>query len=125
MNLPTRNARTGLVIFSTIVLSAGGNAITCSYDKAGDLLRRPVAPGLYTFNQQGTGIAAAFSLRVASGGTQTRDLLVEGDTLEPKPVDLGPAGDRVYLELFGAGMRGSPRAQRRRWEASRWTRSAR
>jgi len=65
-----------------------------------------VSPGLYSANQQGTGVAAAFFLRIAADGARTQELLFNPATFAAVPVNLGSAGDQVYLLLFGTGVRG-------------------
>lgn len=57
-----------------------------------------VAPGLFTATASGQGLAAAVVFRVREDGSQS---------YEPvgRPIDLGPPSDRVYLVLFGTGIR--------------------
>jgi len=64
-----------------------------------------VAPGLYTANFSGTGVAAAFFLHVAADGTRTPGVLYDPSTLVSTPIDLGAGGDSVFLEMFGTGFR--------------------
>ena len=74
------------------------------------------APGLFTANANGSGVAAGFSLRVAADGTKTTGLLYElnaGATgYVEKPLSLGPEGEQVYLLLYGTGIRGAGGAER-------------
>ena len=65
-----------------------------------------VAPSLYAANAQGTGVAAAFFLRVAAGGSRAQNLIFNPATGASVPIDLGPEGDQVFLLLFGTGVRG-------------------
>ena len=65
----------------------------------GQLQVAAVAPGLFTANGSGSGVAAAVAVRVASDGTET----VEAATA----IDLGAPTDQVILELFGTGIRGA------------------
>jgi uncharacterized protein (TIGR03437 family) len=60
-----------------------------------------VAPALFTLNA--AGLAAAYVIRVRQGN----------QTMEPisDPIDLGPAGDQVYLSLFGTGIRSAAAGQ--------------
>ena len=51
-------------------------------------------------------MAAAYSLRVAADGSRAQELIFNPATGAAVPVDLGPAGDQVYLLLFGTGIRG-------------------
>ena len=64
-----------------------------------------VAPGIYTANQQGTGVAAAFFLLVKANGDRIQDLIFDVNTRAPVPVSLGEEGDQLFLILFGTGMR--------------------
>ncbi|MCP5111989.1 MAG: hypothetical protein GY953_14265, partial [bacterium] len=77
----------------------------------GSLRIRRVAPALFSANGNGEGVAAAVALKVAADGTQTSQLVFDGSAPEGQrssaPVDLGEAGDQVYLLLFGTGLRGS------------------
>jgi uncharacterized protein (TIGR03437 family) len=68
-----------------------------------------VAPALFTANASGQGVAAALILRVRPDGTQTFEPVARFDPAQnrfvPIPIDLGPAGDQVYLILYGTGIR--------------------
>jgi uncharacterized protein (TIGR03437 family) len=70
-----------------------------------------VAPGLYTANASGSGVAAGFSLRVAANGTPTVEYLFDPakplGSRVPVPVDLGTQSDQVFLSLNGTGFRGA------------------
>ena len=69
-----------------------------------------VAPGLFSANASGSGLAAAVVLRVKADGTQTYEPVAIFDPTQNKlvarPIDMGPEGERVYLTLFGTGIRG-------------------
>jgi uncharacterized protein (TIGR03437 family) len=70
----------------------------------------PVAPGLFTANSTGQGVAAAQSIRVHADGTQEAPQNVAvfdtGQNLwVPAPIDLGEPTDAVYLLLYGTGIR--------------------
>lgn len=69
-----------------------------------------VFPGLFSANADGRGVAAAQTLRVKADGSQVwEDVFVT----EPsgrrvaRPIDLGPAGEQVFLILYGTGFRGA------------------
>lgn len=69
-----------------------------------------VAPGLFSANGDGRGVAAAAAVRVASDGSRTA---LEVSRLDPflqryvtVPLDLSGDRDPVYLTLFGTGFRG-------------------
>ncbi len=68
-----------------------------------------VAPGLFTANANGQGVAAAVALRVKAGGAQTFELIARLDTTINRfvttPIDLGPLGEQVFLILYGTGIR--------------------
>ncbi|MEZ5396948.1 MAG: hypothetical protein R2724_29775 [Bryobacterales bacterium] len=65
-----------------------------------------VAPGLFSANASGAGVAAAAAVRVAQDGTQTPiDVLQGSSPVAGAPIDLGPEGEQVVLLLFGTGFR--------------------
>ena len=76
----------------------------------GTLRINDVAPSLFAANANGQGVAAAVALRVAADGTQTSQLVFDGTAPEGSrtaiPIDLGPEGERIFLLMFGTGMRG-------------------
>ncbi len=68
-----------------------------------------VAPGLFSANGVGRGVAAASAVRIARNGTETP---MDVARLEPAlgrylpvPLDLGERSDRVYVRLHGTGIR--------------------
>jgi uncharacterized protein (TIGR03437 family) len=70
-----------------------------------------VAPGLFAANADGRGVAAALVQRVKAGSsTPVYEEIVTRDAATnrfvPKPNDLGPDGEQVFLELYGTGIRG-------------------
>ena len=69
-----------------------------------------VAPGLFSANLDGTGPAWAFAIRVDSSGAQSTAPLADFDASAGSrvsvPLNLGPEGDQVYLQMFGTGIRG-------------------
>ena len=85
---------------SLVVRTAGGATIRGAIDI------EPVAPGLFSAQQNGEGVAAALYLRVAGDGSRTQELLFDPSTLAAAPVDLGSDSDAVYLLLYGTGIRG-------------------
>ncbi|MGH9831525.1 MAG: hypothetical protein ACREBD_04105 [Blastocatellia bacterium] len=68
-----------------------------------------VAPGLFTANATGQGVAAAVALRIKADGTQSFEPVAEFNAAQnrfvSRPIDLGPASDQVFLILFGTGIR--------------------
>jgi len=75
----------------------------------GDVLVDNVAPGLFSANANGQGVAAAVAIHVKSDATQTNELVFGCGTVAGScatvPIDLGPATERVYLLLYGTGIR--------------------
>jgi uncharacterized protein (TIGR03437 family) len=75
----------------------------------GNVLGPSVAPGLFSANADGKGAAAANVLRVKGDGTQTYEPVAQYDPAQqkwvPLPIDLGPETDKVYLILYGTGIR--------------------
>ncbi len=76
---------------------------------SGVAIIRVVAPGLFTANADGQGVVAAIALRVKADGSQSYEPVAQFDAAQnrfvPRPLDLGPEGDQVYLLLFGTGIR--------------------
>jgi uncharacterized protein (TIGR03437 family) len=69
-----------------------------------------VAPSLFASNASGKGLAAAVLLRVKADGTQSFEPVARFDTATsafvPVPIDFGVATDRLFLLLYGSGIRG-------------------
>jgi uncharacterized protein (TIGR03437 family) len=65
----------------------------------------PVAPSIFTLNADG--LAAAYITRVRPGQPPVNEPLftLQNGTPVARPIDLGPAGDQVYLILYGTGVR--------------------
>jgi uncharacterized protein (TIGR03437 family) len=68
-----------------------------------------VAPGLFSANATGKGVAAAVVLRIKADGTQVYEPVAAFNQAQnqfvPVPIDLGEADDQVFLVLFGTGLR--------------------
>jgi len=67
-----------------------------------------VAPGLFSANSDGQGVAAAYAVRVRNGAQTIEDIFEYNAALNKfisKPLDLGPSGDVVVLVFFGTGIR--------------------
>jgi uncharacterized protein (TIGR03437 family) len=64
-----------------------------------------VSPGLFELNA--SGLAAAWVLPVVSGVAQNLQSVYEvtSSGVVPLPINLGPSGEQVYLELYGTGIR--------------------
>ncbi len=99
----------GTAVGEATVSVLGGGSIVAS----GNLQVAPVAPALFAANSDGRGPAAALALRVRPDSSQTYEPVVQFDQAQNSfvslPIDLGPESDRVFLILFGTGIRfGSP-----------------
>jgi endo-1,4-beta-xylanase len=68
-----------------------------------------VAPGLYTLDASGRGLAAAFVQRIKADGARSTEAVGRYDPAQGKwvaiPIDLGAETDQVFLELYGTGLR--------------------
>jgi uncharacterized protein (TIGR03437 family) len=94
---------TGLGPALVTVTSASGNIATDKVQIA------QVAPGLFSADGTGRGLAAAVVLRVKADGKQSYEPIGQFDPVQSKfvalPIDLGGASDQVFLILFGTGLR--------------------
>ncbi len=88
---------------TSITIIAGTGQIS-----TGSILVESVAPGLFSANGNGLGVAAAVALRVRNG-VQTFDPVARFDQGQnqfvPVQIDLGPTTDQVFLVLFSTGIR--------------------
>ena len=89
---------------ATITVTREDGIVDGSFSATIDIAR--VAPALFSADATGSGVAAALFLREAGDGTRTEDLIYDPDTLAAVPIALGSAEDRVFLLLFGTGIRG-------------------
>ena len=91
----------------TLIRSDGSEA-------AGKIVIEAVSPGIFTANGSGQGVPAALAVHVPQEGELTREFTFEMDaetgSFVPAPLDLGPRGEQVILELFGTGLRGANQA---------------
>lgn len=89
---------------ATIIVTGGDGAVS-----TGALNIANVAPGMFTANSSGQGVAAAVLLRVKENGAQIFEPIAQFDQAQnkfvPIPIDLGPATDQLFLILYGTGMR--------------------
>jgi len=76
----------------------------------GTLQIAAVAPGLFSIDGSGPGVAAAQAVRTSAGGTETSVTVFQcggaAGTCVAVPIDLGPPTDTVTLVLYGTGIRG-------------------
>ncbi|MGH9852991.1 MAG: SBBP repeat-containing protein, partial [Blastocatellia bacterium] len=68
-----------------------------------------VAPGMFSANSDGQGVASGVALRIKADGSQSFEPISQFDSGQNKfvavPIDLGPDTDQVFLILFGTGIR--------------------
>jgi uncharacterized protein (TIGR03437 family) len=90
---------------ATITVSAAGSVAAM-----GTVAVTAVAPGLFSANEDGKGVAAATALLAHSDGSQTSEAVFQCGSAAGSCVatllSLGAASDQLYLSLFGTGMRG-------------------
>jgi uncharacterized protein (TIGR03437 family) len=68
-----------------------------------------VSPALFSANANGEGVAAANLLRVRNGQASYEPVASLNQStrrFEPLPLQFGPEGDRLFLVLYGTGVRG-------------------
>jgi uncharacterized protein (TIGR03437 family) len=89
---------------ATVVVHSGAGILA-----TGSTLVEAVAPGVFSANASGAGVAAAVAVRVKADGSQTPVAVfrcgAEPGSCVPEPIDLGPPAERVYLSLYGTGIR--------------------
>ncbi|MBI1761409.1 MAG: hypothetical protein HYR56_08240 [Acidobacteria bacterium] len=89
---------------ATLIINSGDGAVS-----TGTMQIARVMPGLFAANSNGMGVAAALVLRVKADGSQVYELVATYDAAQqrfvPLPLSLGPAGEQLYLILFGTGAR--------------------
>ncbi len=87
---------------TTILVTSGDGTVS-----AGTVNIAQVAPGLFTADSSGRGIAAALILRIRESGEQIYEEVSRFDPGQNRyvhvPIDLGPPSDQVFLILFGTG----------------------
>jgi uncharacterized protein (TIGR03437 family) len=68
-----------------------------------------VAPGLFSANANGQGVAAAVIFRRRADGSESFEPVARFDQAQGRfvaaPIDLGPETDQVFLILYGVGFR--------------------
>jgi uncharacterized protein (TIGR03437 family) len=89
---------------ATITIVRGGNTVGSS-----SITIEAIAPALFTANSNGQGVPAAVVFRRNAAGQDSYEAAVRLNTTtnryEAAPIDLGPAGDQVFLIGFGSGFR--------------------
>ncbi|HLJ44811.1 MAG TPA: cellulase family glycosylhydrolase [Bryobacteraceae bacterium] len=95
--------------YQTAVKDADGNILG-----NGNLELALIFPGLFAFNGNGTGVAAAVIIRTKADGTQTTEPVAQFDNSKnmwvPLPIDFGDPTDQLSLVLYGTGFRNFSKA---------------
>jgi uncharacterized protein (TIGR03437 family) len=95
----------GTTTGTAIVTMTSGNTIVA----AGTVQITAVAPGLFSFEATGRGVAAGEAVRFRGGVLQAEARLARFDSSQnkwiPIPVDLSFTTDQVFLILYGTGIR--------------------
>jgi uncharacterized protein (TIGR03437 family) len=95
---------TATVTIHSVTASQNGAAVA-----SGNVLIAPVAPGVFSADGSGQGLAAAVVLRIKGDGTYSYDQIAQFDSTQQRfvavPIDLGPPTDQVFLVLLGTGIR--------------------
>lgn len=90
---------------ATVTITSGNGDLS-----VGTVLISAAAPGIFTANASGAGVAAAVVLRVKANGQQVFEVASElnpqTNRYVPVPIDLGPEGEQVFLVTFATGVRG-------------------
>ena len=89
---------------ATITITNGAGEVS-----TGTVAISTVAPGLFSYNGTGEGVAAASILRIKASGALSYEDLARFDATANRwvatPIDLGAEGDQVFLILYGTGLR--------------------
>lgn len=89
---------------ATVLITNGDNVLS-----TGKVRLARVVPGLFTANSNGRGVAAAVAQRITADGVVSYEPVARFDPALNRyvalPIDLGPAGEQIYLALFGTGWR--------------------
>lgn len=95
----------GTATGTATVTVKNNNAVTAT----GTLQIVDVAPAFFTANSDGTGVPAAFILRVKADDSQSIAPVAQFDQTQnrfvPLPIDLAAEDEQVFLVLFGTGVR--------------------
>jgi len=89
---------------ATIIVTSGDGTLSAATAQIAN-----VAPGLFTANGNGQGVASGVALRITGAGAQIFEPIAQFDSAQnrfvARPIDLGPASDQVFLVLFATGIR--------------------
>ncbi len=89
---------------ASVTVTSGSGAVS-----TGSINVNTVAPGIFTADATGNGLAAAGVFRIRGDGSQSNEPVARFDPGQNRfvavPIDLGPATDQVFLILYGTGLR--------------------
>ncbi|MGH9851661.1 MAG: IPT/TIG domain-containing protein [Blastocatellia bacterium] len=89
---------------ATVTIISGDGSVS-----VGTIRIESVAPGLFSANANGRGVAAAVVSRIRADGSQIYEPISRFDQalnqFVPIPLDLGPPTDQLFLILYGTGIR--------------------
>jgi uncharacterized protein (TIGR03437 family) len=89
---------------ATVTITSGASVVSTGAIHIAD-----VAPGLFTADASGRGLPAATAQRIRDNTTIAYEPIARFDAQQnrftPIPIDLGPEGDLVILNLYGTGFR--------------------
>jgi serine-type D-Ala-D-Ala carboxypeptidase/endopeptidase len=89
---------------ATVLVTSAEGVVSQGAVRVGD-----IAPGVFSADASGAGLAAANVQRVRADGTQSYEAVAQFDAAQQRlvalPIDLGPEGEQVYLVLYGTGLR--------------------
>jgi uncharacterized protein (TIGR03437 family) len=95
----------GLSRGRAVVAVLNGNELVA----AGTVQINDVAPGLFSANASGQGVPAAIAIKLLANGEQVFLPVAQFDAqlnrFVPVPLEVGAAGERVFVVLFGTGLR--------------------
>ena len=107
-------------ILVPVGLAAGPATVTVLHGSmpplTGSMNISSLAPGLYSANQDGAGVAAANAYLVTASNQRASQTVLTcqppaARSCLPAPLSLGGAADTLYVELYGTGIRGAAAVQ--------------
>jgi uncharacterized protein (TIGR03437 family) len=90
---------------ATFTVMAGNGAMS-----VGTVEIAPGVPAIFTANVSGVGAPAANLIRVHPDASQSIEIPFQGEFPDfiPRPIDLGPENELVFLILYATGLRAAP-----------------
>ncbi len=90
---------------ATLKVVAGNGAMS-----TGTVTIVQASPSIFAANSDGKGVPAADLIRVKPGNVQILEALIQGSypNFVPRPIDMGPETDLMFLILYLTGLRGVP-----------------